>query len=153
MARRVPLPMMPSNRPRVIPGIREPAVYLHHDRAADSVAALVTAIPLIVTAPVRVIAVWIVRVVGIRVVEWKRRKEGKAEAIEDNDSVDVVMKSIVSTEAVEPSETRCAVQHCSALHWRPRRCGQHWSTVDWRPSHRRAMPHHLCLRCRDRENA
>ena len=97
--------MMPDET-RGISAAREPALYLHHDRAADSVTALVTTIALTVTVPVRVIAV---RVVGIRVIEWKRRKEGKAEAVEDNDTVDVVMKSIVSIEIVEPVVSGCAV--------------------------------------------
>jgi len=135
---------------RVISGIRESALSLYHDRTADFVAALVSAIALIATGPVRVIGV---RVVGIRVIEWKRRKEGKAEVVDNNDPVEVVMKSIVSIEVVEPSETGCAVQRCSASHWHSRRRGQHSGTVDWRPSHESAMPHSLHPRRRDRENA
>jgi len=97
---------MVPDETRGISAAREPALYLHHDRAADSVIALVATIAMTVTVPVRVIAV---RVVGIRVIEWKRRKEGKAEAVEDNDTVDVVMKPIVSIEIVEPVESGCAV--------------------------------------------
>jgi hypothetical protein len=100
VVRRIPLPMVPDET-RGISAAREPALYLHHDRAADSVTALVATIALTVTVPVRV--------VGIRVIEWKRRKEGKAEAVEDNDTVDVVMKPIVSIEIVEPVESGCAV--------------------------------------------
>jgi len=97
---------MVPDETRGISAAREPALYLHHDRAADSVTALVATIAMTVTVPVRVIAV---RVVGIRVIEWKRRKEGKAEAVEDNDTVDVVMEPIVSIEIVEPVESGCAV--------------------------------------------
>jgi len=79
-------------------------VSLLHDRAADSVTALVTTIALTVTVPVRVMAV---RVVGIRVIEWKRRKEGKTEVVDSNDAVEVV-KSVVAIEVVESSEIGCA---------------------------------------------
>ena len=101
--------MMPSIGPRVIPGVREPALSLHHDRTADFVAALVSAIALIGTVPVRVTAVWVVRVVGIRIIEWKRRKERKTEVVGKNDTVEVVMKSMVTIEVVESSEIGCAV--------------------------------------------
>jgi len=101
--------MMPSIGPRVIPGVREQALSLHHDRTADFVAALVSAIALIGTVPVRVTAVWVVRVVGIRVIEWKRRKERKTEVVDKNDTVEVVMKSMVAIEVVESSEIGCAV--------------------------------------------
>jgi hypothetical protein len=101
--------MMPSIGPRVIPGVREPALSLHHDRTADFVAALVSAIALIGTVPVRVTAVWVVRVVGIRIIEWKRRKERKTEVVDKNDTVEVVMKSMVAIEVVESSEIGYAV--------------------------------------------
>jgi len=101
-----PAPNDAVDRPRVIPGIREPALSLHHDRTADFVAALVSAIALIATVPVRVTAV---RVVGIRIIEWKRRKERKTEVVDKNDTVEVVMKSMVAIEVVESSEIGCAV--------------------------------------------
>ena len=101
-----PAPNDAIDSPRVIPGLRKPALSLYHDRTADFVAALVSAIALIGTVPVRVTAVW---VVGIRIIEWKRRKEGKAEIVDKNDTVEVVMKSIVSIEVVEPVESGCAV--------------------------------------------
>jgi hypothetical protein len=82
-------------------------------------------------------------------IEWKRGKEGKTEVADNNDTIEVV-KSIVSIEVVESSETGCAVEHCSASH---RRSRQHWSAVDRRPSHKSAMSRHLCSRCRGRENA
>ena len=88
---------MVPDETRGISAAREPALYLHHDRAADSVTALVTTIALTVTVPVRVIAV---RVVGIRVIEWKRRKERKTEVVDKNDTVEVVMKSMVAIEVV-----------------------------------------------------
>jgi len=78
---------------------------LHDDRTADFVSALVSAIALIVTVPVRVIAVL---VVGIRVIEWKRRKEGKTEVIDKNDTVEAV-RSMVSIEVVEPAEIGSAI--------------------------------------------
>jgi hypothetical protein len=101
-----PAPNDAVDRPRVIPGIREPALSLHHGRTADFVAALVSAIALIGTVPVRVTAAW---VVGIRVIEWKRRKEQKTEVVDKNDTVEVVMKSMVAIEVVESSEIGCAV--------------------------------------------
>lgn len=101
-----PAPNDAVDRPRVIPGIREPALSLHHDRTAEFVAALVSAIALIGTVPVRVTAVW---VVGIRIIEWKRRKERKTEVVDKNDTVEVVMKSMVAIEVVESSEIGCAV--------------------------------------------
>jgi hypothetical protein len=112
MVRRVPLPMMPSTRPEEYPTARKPAVSLHHDRAADSVTALITTIALTVTAPVRVIAV---RVVGIRVIEWKRRKEWKTKVVDNNGAVEVV-KSVVTIEVVESVEFGCAVKRWSAPH-------------------------------------
>jgi hypothetical protein len=129
---------------RGISTAREPAVSLHHDRAADSVTALITTIALTVTIPVRV--------VGIRVIEWKRRKEWKTEVVDNNGTVEVV-KSVVAIEVVESSEIGCAVKRWSAPHRHSRRCGQHSGTVDWHPSHRGAMPHPLCPRCRDRKEA
>ena len=95
-----PTPNDAVDRPRVILGIREVPLYLHHDRTADFVAALVSAISLIGTVPVRVTAVWVVRVVGIRVIEWKRRKKRKAEVVDKNDTVEVVetTKPIIPTE-------------------------------------------------------
>jgi hypothetical protein len=101
-----PTPNDAVDRPRVIPGIREPTLSLRHDRTADFVAALVSAIALIGTVPVRVTAVW---VVGIRIIEWKRRKERKTEVVDKNDTVEVVMKSMVAIEVVESSEIGCAV--------------------------------------------
>ena len=109
-----PSPSDAVDRPRVIPGIRKPALSLYHDRTADFVAALVSAIALIGTVPVRVTAVWIVRV---GVIEWKGGKERKTKVVDKNDPVEMVMKSIVSTEVVEPSETGCAVKRHSASHW------------------------------------
>ena len=47
--------------------------------------------------------------VGIRVIEWKRGKERKTEVIDKNDTVEVVMKSMVAIEVVESSEIGCAV--------------------------------------------
>jgi hypothetical protein len=47
-----PAPNDAVDRPRVIPGIREAPLSLHHDRTADFVAALVSAIALIGTVPV-----------------------------------------------------------------------------------------------------
>ena len=113
MTRRVP-PNDAVDEPRVISGAREPALYLHRERAADSVTALVTTIALIVTVPVRGAAV---RIVRVGVIEWKRGKERKTEVVDKNDPVETVMKSIVSTEVVEPSETGCAVKRHSASHW------------------------------------
>jgi hypothetical protein len=104
-----PAPNDAVDRPRVIPGIREPALSLRHDRTTDFVAALVSAIALIGTVPVRVTAVWVVRVVGIRIIEWKRRKERKTEVVDKNDTVEVVMKSMVAIEVVESSEIGYAV--------------------------------------------
>ena len=104
-----PAPNDAVDETRGISAARELALYLHHDRAADFVAALVSAIALIATGPVRVIAVWVVRVVGIRVIEWKRRKERKTEVVDKNDTVEVVMKSMVAIEVVESSEIGCAV--------------------------------------------
>ena len=99
-----PAPDDAVDETRGISTAREPAVSLHHDRAADSVTALVTTIALTVTVPVRVMAV---RVVGIRVIEWKRRKEWKTEVVDNNGTVEVV-KSVVAIEVVESSEIGCA---------------------------------------------
>ena len=104
-----PAPNDAVDRARVISGIREPALSSRHDRTADFVAALVSAIALIGTVPVRVTAVWVVRVVGIRIIEWKRCKERKTEVVDKNDTVEVVMKSMVAIEVVESSEIGCAV--------------------------------------------
>ena len=102
-----PVPDDAVDKLRVTPGIGEAALYLHYDRTAGFVAALVTAIALLVTVPVRVTAVRVVWVVGIRIIEWKRRKEGKAEVVDNNDTVEVV-KSVVAIEVVESSEIGCA---------------------------------------------
>ena len=55
------------------------------------------------------VATWIGIGIGvrIRVIEWKRREEGKPEVVDNNDTV-VVMKP-VSMEVVEPVESGCAV--------------------------------------------
>jgi hypothetical protein len=90
------------------PSSRVVADGLDHNRAADSVAALVTTIALRVTVTVRVTAVWVVRVVGIWVIEWKRRKERKTEVVDKNDTVDAV-KSMVSIKVVKPVESGCAI--------------------------------------------
>jgi hypothetical protein len=108
MARRVPLPMMPSIGRENTRRSRAGAVLTPRPNP-DFAAALVSAIALIGTVPVRVTAVWVVRVEGIRVIEWKRRKERKAEVVDKNDTVEVVMKSMVAIEVVEPSEIGCAV--------------------------------------------
>ena len=84
--------------------MRVVAAGLDHSRAADSVSALVTAIALVVTVPVWGTAVWIVRVVWIRVIEWKRGKERKPEVVDDNYTVEVV-KSMVLIEVIKPVES------------------------------------------------
>ena len=50
-----------------------------------------------------------IRVIGIRIIEWKRRKERKTEVVDKNDTVEVVMKSMVAIEVVESSEIGCAI--------------------------------------------
>ena len=63
----------------------------------------------IVAIRVLLVTTWIGIWIGIRirVIEWKRREEGKPEVVDNNDTV-VVMKP-VSMEVVEPVESGCAV--------------------------------------------
>ena len=64
----------------------------------------------IVAIWILLVATWIwIRIgIGIRVVDWKRRKDGETEGVDNNDTVEAV-KSIVSIEVVEAVESGCAV--------------------------------------------
>ena len=64
----------------------------------------------IVAIRILLVATWIwIRIgIGIRVIDWKRRKEGETEVADNNDTVEAV-KSIMSIEVVEAVESGCAV--------------------------------------------
>ena len=62
----------------------------------------------IVAIRILLVATWIWIRIGIRVIDWKRRKEGETEGVDNNDTVEVV-KSIVGIEVVEAVEPGCTV--------------------------------------------
>jgi len=63
--------------------------------------------------PVAPIGIWIG--VWIWIIEWKGRKEGKTEVVDNNDAV-VVMKPIISMKVVEAAKTGAGVHHWCVLH-------------------------------------
>ena len=60
--------------------------------------------------PVAAIGIGIWIGVWIWIIEWKGRKEGKTEVVDNNDTV-VVMKPIISMEVVETAKTGAGVHH------------------------------------------
>ena len=72
------------------------------DARPDSHARPIVAIRILLVATWIWIWIWIW--IGIRIIEWKRRKDGETEGVDNNDTVEVV-KSIVGIEVVEAVES------------------------------------------------